>query len=147
MRLGAMLPAMLIAPAGIVLYGFAAQRNLPWISYFFAVAMDQWGSYFYFTFTLAYAIDSYNSNTSEMLIAMNLGKQAISFGMGLYLLDWILERGFEVMISGVFAGLLLANNLALIIFMLWGKQIRVAMSKTWLAKLHKRTMGKNVMTH
>lgn len=36
----------------------------------------------YYSFTLAYAVDSYQANTSEMLIAMNLGKQAISFGMG-----------------------------------------------------------------
>ena len=92
MRLGVILPAMIIAPCGIILYGLAAEHNLPWIAYFFGVGMDQWGALFYFSFTLAYAVDSYNANTSEMLIAMNLGKQAISFGMGIYLLDWILER-------------------------------------------------------
>lgn len=52
------------------------------IGYFAGVTMVDWASYFYFTFALAYSVDSYNSNTSEMLIAMNLGKQAISFGMG-----------------------------------------------------------------
>ncbi|KAJ5111210.1 MFS transporter [Penicillium argentinense] len=80
-------------PAGLIVYGFTAQRNLHWTGYFAGVAMNQFGSYFYFTFTLAYAVDSYYANTSEMLIAMNLGKQAISFGMGSYLLDWILSRG------------------------------------------------------
>ncbi|KAF9892977.1 hypothetical protein FE257_000569 [Aspergillus nanangensis] len=93
MRLPVMLPAMLIAPAGLIVYGFTAERNLHWMGYFAGVAMDQFGSYFYFTITLAYAVDSYYANTSEMLIAMNLGKQAISFGMGSYLLDWILESG------------------------------------------------------
>lgn len=39
--------------------------------------MSYWAAYFYFSFTLAYAVDSYNSNTSEMLIAMNLGKQYV----------------------------------------------------------------------
>ncbi|KAL1857458.1 hypothetical protein VTK73DRAFT_8081 [Phialemonium thermophilum] len=146
MRLGVMLPAMLIAPAGLIVYGFAAQRNLHWIAYFAAVAMTQFSSYFYFTFSLAYAIDSYNANVSEMLIAMNLGKQAISFGMGFNLLDWILQHGYVVMISGVFCGLLLANNLALIIFMLWGKRIRAFMSRTWLARLHRSTI-REVVTH
>ena len=131
---------MIIAPAGIILYGFAAEKNLHWVSYFFGVAMDQWSALFYFSFTLAYAVDSYQSNTSEMLIAMNLGKQAISFGMGIYLLDWILERGFAVTISGIFASILLLNNLALLIFMVWGKRIRIFMSKTWLAKLHRTTI-------
>lgn len=140
MRLGVMLPAMLIAPAGIVLYGFAAQNNLHWIAYFFGVGMDQWGAIFYFSFTLAYAVDSYNANTSEMLIAMNLGKQAISFGMGIYLLDWVMERGYAVTISGIFAGVLLANNVVLLVFMIWGKRIRIFMAKTWLAKLHKKTI-------
>ncbi|KZT61678.1 MFS general substrate transporter [Calocera cornea HHB12733] len=146
MRLSVMLPAMLIAPAGLVVYGLTAEKNLHWIGYFVGVAMDQWGSYFYFSFTLAYAIDSYYSNTSEMLIAMNLGKQAISFGMGIYLLDWILEHGFAVMISGVFMGILLANNLCLLIFMFFGKRIRTWTSKTWLAKMHKASITQ-VMTH
>ncbi|KAK7744456.1 hypothetical protein SLS53_003340 [Cytospora paraplurivora] len=136
MRLGVCLPAMLIAPAGLVVYGFTAQRNLHWIGYFAGVAMCQWGSYFYFTFVLAYALDSYTANTSEMLIAMNMGKQAISFGMGIDLLDWVETRGYAVMIAGVFGGVLLANNLMLIPFMLWGKRIRKFMSKTWLAKIH-----------
>lgn len=140
MRLGVMLPAMIIAPAGIILYGFAAQNNLHWIAYFFGVGMDQWGAIFFFSFTLAYAVDSYNANTSEMLIAMNLGKQAISFGMGIYLLDWILERGYAVTISGIFAAVLLANNLVLLIFMIWGKRIRIFMNRTWLARLHKKTI-------
>lgn len=29
---------------------------------------------------------------------MNLGKQAISFGMGVYLLDWILTTGYVTVI-------------------------------------------------
>jgi hypothetical protein len=140
MRLGVILPAMLIAPAGIVLYGLAAEYNLHWIAYFFGVALDQWGSLFYFTFTLAYAVDSYQANTAEMLIAMNLGKQAISFGMGVYLLDWILERGFAVTISGIFAAVLLANNLALVGFMWKGKSMRRYMAGTWLARLHQGTV-------
>ncbi|KAJ5930301.1 MFS transporter [Penicillium verhagenii] len=114
MRLPALFPVMLLPPAGLILYGFTAQRNLHWVGYFAGVAMNMFGAYFYFTFTLAYAVDSYYANTSEMLIAMNLGKQAISFGMGSYLLDWILERGYAVVISGIFGGVLLANNLMVI---------------------------------
>jgi hypothetical protein len=140
MRLGVMLPAMLMAPAGLILYGFAAERQLPWIAYFLGVAIEQFSSYFFFTFTLAYAVDSYTANVSEMLIAMNLGKQAISFGMGVDLLNWVMQYGYAVMIAGVFGGLLLANNLALIVFMIWGKQIRAFMARSWLAKVHRGTV-------
>ncbi len=146
MRLGVMLPVMLISPAALILYGFTAERSLHWVLYFVAVAVNNFGSYFYFTFTLAYAIDSYTSNISEMLIAMNLGKQAISFGMGLDLLNWVLEHGYVVMISGVFCGILLANNLALVVFMLWGKKIRKFMATTWLSRVHKASV-REIATH
>lgn len=141
MRLGVCLPALLIAPAGLVVFGFTAERNLHWIGYFAGVVMCNWSSFFYFTFALAYALDSYTANTSEMLIAMNLGKQAISFGMGVNLIEWVETKGYAVMIAGVFGGVLLANNLALIPFMLFGKRIRAFMAKTWLAKIHADSAG------
>lgn len=142
MRLGVMLPAMVIAPAGLLLYGFTAQRNLHWMGYMAGVAMTNWGAYFYFSFTLAYAVDSYYANTSEMLIAMNLGKQAISFGMGLFLLDWVLQRGYVVVISGIFVGVLLFNNLFLLVFMFFGKKIRILTNHTWINNLHRRSATK-----
>lgn len=145
MRLPVLFPAMLIAPAGLVVYGFTAERNLHWIGYFAGVIMCQWGAFFYFSFTLAYAIDSYNANTSEMLIAMNLGKQAISFGMGLYLLDWILLRGYAVMIAGAFGSVLLANNLSLFIFYFFGKRIRMFTAKSWLGGMHRKTAGEKMV--
>jgi hypothetical protein len=146
MRLGVMLPVMLLAPAGLILYGFAAQRDLHWVAYFAGVAMNSFASYFYFTFTLAYAIDSYPANISEMLIAMNLGKQAISFGMGLDLLEWVLRHGYATMIAGVFCAVVLVNNLALVVFMLWGKRIRRFMAATWLARVHQASV-REVATH
>ncbi|EXJ68097.1 uncharacterized protein A1O5_08712 [Cladophialophora psammophila CBS 110553] len=139
MRLGVLLPAMLIGPAGLIVYGYTAQDNLHWMGYFAGVAMCNWSAYFYFTFTLAYAVDSYTANLSEMLIAMNLGKQAISFGFGFKILDWILQSGYVNIIAGVFCGVLMANDLMLLVFMFFGKRIRIATSKTWLAQMHRRT--------
>lgn len=57
MRLGALIPACFVAPAGLLLYGMAAQNNLHWVAYFFGVGLLCWGAIFYFTYTLAYAID------------------------------------------------------------------------------------------
>lgn len=139
MRLGVLLIPMFIAPAGLIVYGLTAQHNLHWFGYFAGVAMDQWGSYFYFTFTLAYAVDSYYANTSEMLVAMNLGKQAISFGMGFSLLEWILQDGFATVIAGIFCAVLLVNNMMVLVFMWKGKAIRRFTAGTALARLHKRT--------
>ncbi|KAI0018798.1 major facilitator superfamily domain-containing protein [Xylariomycetidae sp. FL0641] len=139
MRLGVMLPAMIIAPIGLVVYGLTAQFNLHWIGYFMGSGLTSWGGYFYYCFTLAYAVDSYNSDTSEMLIAMNVGKQAVSFGLGYKVLDWVESNGYAAVIAGGFGGIFLVNNLCLVVFMLWGKNIRRFMSTSWLAKLHGRT--------
>ncbi|KAI1802345.1 putative MFS transporter [Daldinia bambusicola] len=146
MRLGVMVIPMIVGPAGIVLYGLTAERGLHWICLFIGGAMNYWAAYFYFSFTLAYAVDSYYANTSEMLIAMNIGKQVISFGFGLKVLTWVLESGYGVVMSGIFAGVLLANNLVLIVFMAWGKRIRIFLSQTWLARFHFRSI-REVTTH
>ncbi|KAI1172870.1 putative MFS transporter [Nemania sp. FL0916] len=138
MRLGVMLPAMIIGPVGLVIYGLTAQLNLHWIGYFFGAGMASWCGYFYYNFTLAYAVDSYYANTSEMLMAMNVGKQLVSFGLGFKVLEWITQSSYTAVISAGFGGVLLANNLFLVVFMVWGKDIRRYMSTSWLARLHGR---------
>ncbi|KAB5539227.1 major facilitator superfamily domain-containing protein [Coniochaeta sp. 2T2.1] len=136
MRLPVLLPAMILAPAGLILFGMAAEKNLHWIAYFMGIGMEQWAAYFYFTVTLSYAVDSHNSNLSEMLIIMNLGKQAISFGLGLEVLNWILASGYAKIIAGAFGAVLLINNLMLLVFMGFGKKIRIFMADSWLSRLH-----------
>ncbi|KAI0467362.1 putative MFS transporter [Xylaria cf. heliscus] len=138
MRLGVMLPAMIVGPVGLVVYGLTAQLNLHWIGFFFGAGMASWCGYFFYSFTLAYAVDSYNTDTSEMLMAMNVGKQLVSFGLGFKVLDWIMQSSYAAVISAGFGGILLANNLFLIVFMIWGKNIRRFMATSWLARLHGR---------
>lgn len=133
-----MLPAMILAPVGLILYGLTCEHNLHWIGYFIGAALTQWSAYFFFSFALAYAVDSYTSKTAEMLIAMNIGKQAISFGLSVNVLDWVLETGYAVVISGIFAAVLIANNIVLVVFLIWGKKIRTSMAGSWLAKMHSR---------
>ncbi|KAK3906044.1 hypothetical protein C8A05DRAFT_41108 [Staphylotrichum tortipilum] len=140
MRLGVLFPAVLAAPAGQVLFGIAAARDLHWICYFLAIGLTQWAGYFFFTVTLAYAVDSHNANLSEQLITINLGKQAISFGFSLELLNWILEHGYVVIIIGAFVPILVINCLMVVVFMIWGKSIRVATANSWVARFHARTI-------
>jgi hypothetical protein len=140
MRLGVLWPAVLAAPAGQVLFGVAAERDLHWVCYFVAIGLTQWAGYWFFTVTLAYAVDSYNANLSEQLIIMNLGKQAISFGFSLELLNWILRHGYLTIIVGAFVPILVANCLMVGVFMVWGKKIRVATARSWVARFHAETV-------
>lgn len=141
MRLGVLLPAAAVAPAGQALFGLAAARDLHWAAYFVAVAATQWAGYFFFTLTLAYAVDSHAASLPEMLIAVNLGKQAISFGFSGELLSWIARHGYATIIIGAFVPILVVNNLMTVVFMVWGKRIRVATSKSWLARFHAETVA------
>ncbi|KXT00725.1 hypothetical protein AC578_8275 [Pseudocercospora eumusae] len=146
MRLGVLLPAAFVAPAGLIVYGMTAEHQLHWVGYFAGVAMCNWGAYFFFTGTLAYAVDSYNANVSEMLIAMCVGKQLISFGFGEKLLDWVATDGYAVIIAGVFCGVLFANNVCVFIFIFCGKRIRRVLAGSWLARMHKKSI-REMMAH
>jgi hypothetical protein len=62
MRLLVLLPAMVIAPAGLICYGVTAQNQGNWFGLMAGVAMTNWGAYFYFTNTLVRSVlDSANS--------------------------------------------------------------------------------------
>jgi hypothetical protein len=136
MRLPVLLPAMFLAPLGLILYGLTAHFTLHWILYFVGVALVDWSSYFYFTFTLAYAVDSYTANTSELVIAQCVGKSGVSFAFGLFLLSWVESRGYAVVVAGVFTAVLAANNLALFGFWRWGKRLRRYYARAaWFGKL------------
>ncbi|CAK7199423.1 hypothetical protein SEUCBS139899_002103 [Sporothrix eucalyptigena] len=141
MRLGVLLVPMLIGPAGLLLYGIGADRQLPWPAFFLGSGLMSWSGYFYFAFTIAYAVDAHFANTSEMLIAINVGKQAVSFGFGNAVLQWVVSvpHGYAVVVGGIFVGVLAANNLVVIVFLVWGKAIRRAMARSWLARLHRST--------
>ena len=79
MRLWVLVPVMLIAPAGLILYGFTAQKDLHWLGYFFGVGMTDFTSYFYFSFVLAYAVDSMTANTAVFNVT---GHPALSIPVG-----------------------------------------------------------------
>lgn len=140
MRLGVLLPAAVAAPVGLVVFGLAAEKDWHWVCYFVGIGMCQWAAYFFFTLTLAYAVDSHNANLSELLIIVCLGKQAISFGLSLELLHWVVEHGYVVIIIGAFVPILVVNNLMVLVFMVWGKRIRVAMVSSWVARFHAKTV-------
>ncbi len=139
MRLGVLLVPLLVGPAGLLLYGLAADRHLPWVAYVMASGLMSWSGYFFFAFTIAYAVDSHFANASEMLIAINIGKQAVSFGFGNAVISWVMQSSYTVVIGGIFTGVLLANNLTVVVFLIWGKSIRRVMSRSWLARLHRET--------
>lgn len=99
------------------------------------------GAFFYLTYTLAYAMDSYESKMPEMLIAMNIGKQSISFAFGYKVIDWVQANGYINVFAGIFCGVLTINNLFVFIFLIFGKWFRRWLSTTALSKMHRESLG------
>lgn len=78
-------------------------------------------------------MDSYNANVAEMLVIMNLGKQAISFGMGFGLLDWVLQHGYATIVAGAFTAVLCVDTFAVLPFWFFGRRLdRLLVWDDWL---------------
>lgn len=71
-----------------------------------------------------------------MLAIICACKQAISFGTGFSILDWIMNDGIAV-ISGIFAAILFLVTGMLIVFWFFGKNIRRVTGKWKLSQVQK----------
>ncbi|KAF5586110.1 hypothetical protein FPANT_7316 [Fusarium pseudoanthophilum] len=140
-RLWCLVVVFFIAPAALILYGYGAGNHMHWFAMVFAVGMFQFGAFFYLTYTLAYAMDSYEANMPEMLIAMNIGKMSISFAFGYKVIDWVQAHGYIKMFAGIFCGALTINNLFVFVFLIFGKWFRRWLSTTTLSKMHRESLG------
>jgi hypothetical protein len=157
-RLWSLIIVFFVSPAALILYGYSAEDKLHWFGLVFAVGMFQFGmsegtasgsstnltctgAFFYLTYTLAYAMDSYEATIPEMLIAMNLGKQAISFAFGFKVIDWVQSYGFIKVFAGIFCGAITINNLFVFVFLIFGKWSRQWLSTTALARMHRESIG------
>ncbi|KAF9776960.1 hypothetical protein IL306_004784, partial [Fusarium sp. DS 682] len=157
-RLWSLAVVFFVSPAALILYGYSAGDHLHWFGLLFAVGMFQFGmcygaafrpqalicligAFFYLTYTLAYAMDSYEAKIPEMLIAMNIGKQSISFAFGYKVIDWVQAYGYIKVFAGIFCGAQTINNLFVFVFLIFGKWSRRWLSTTALAKMHRESMG------
>ncbi len=122
-RLYALIPAIVMLPAGTLIYGLCAAYGKPWIAMFIGDAIFQMAAYMGYVITLTYTVDCYNHNVPEMLMIICACKQSISFGLGYDLFNWIAADGLAV-ITGVFAVVLFVVVIQLFTFLAFGLKIR-----------------------
>ncbi|KAH7186259.1 major facilitator superfamily domain-containing protein [Fusarium flagelliforme] len=149
-RLWCLVVVFFVSPAALILYGYSAGNHLHWFGLVFAVGMFQFdsnntglcytGAFFYLTYTLAYTMDSYEAKIPGMLIAMNLGKQSISFAFGYKVIDWVQAYGFIKVFAGIFCGTITINNLFVLVFLIFGKWSRRWLSTTSLSRMHRKSI-------
>jgi len=137
MRLWTLLPAVILCPGGLLIYGLTVQYNKHWIGAMIGDAIFQGAAYIGYVVTIAYTVDCYNKNVPEMLAIICACKQTISFGCGLKILNWIASDGIGT-ITGIFAALLFLICFAMFPFIYWGKSIRRVTGKWKIATVHKQ---------
>jgi hypothetical protein len=64
-------------------------------------------------------MDSYEAKIPEMLIAINLGKQSISFVFRYKAIDWVQAFGFIKVFADILCSALTINNLFVFVFLIF----------------------------
>jgi len=135
-RLWCLVPALIMSPCGLILYGLSAHYKLHWFGMFFGVGLFHASNFHGFSILIAYMVDCYNRNTAELLGIFIACKGTLSFGMGFEVLTWIEQRGIAV-IGGIFAAVMLFIYLWIFFFIAFGKDIRRWTAKWRISHLHK----------
>ncbi|KAF7969548.1 hypothetical protein HWV62_26951 [Athelia sp. TMB] len=131
MRLPAIIPHIIIAPFALVLYGVGIEHGLHWICPAFAFALFNLSTVAATNIAMMYAIEVYKPIAGEIVVAVVGLKGVIGFGLSFGTNLWVDSQGYQNAFGqmAAIAGVFLA---AVLIFMRWGKSIRLA-SFQWRA--------------
>jgi len=81
--------------------------------------------------SVSYCIDSYRDLAGETIITVILIRNTMSFAIGYGLTPWVTNMGYQnAFITAAFAGL--AQVLTFLIFVKYGKRLRVASTQRYL---------------
>ncbi|KZP09636.1 MFS transporter [Athelia psychrophila] len=125
MRLPAIIPHIILAPFALVLYGMGIQHGYHWICPAVAFALFTFSTVAATNIAMMYAIDVYKPIAGEVVVAVVGFKGIIGFGLSFGTNLWVDSQGYQNAFGqmAAIAGVFLLGGL---IFMFWGKKIRVA---------------------
>lgn len=87
------------ATVGLVLYGVAVKRQLPWIAAAFGYGIHSFGFVVLAGITFSYAIDSYLVRSGEVMVFNNTVRALLSFGVTHVVPTWLTTAGPTVVYS------------------------------------------------
>lgn len=111
------------ATSGLVLYGVAVERQLPWIGPAFGYGMHSFGFAVLAGITFSYAIDSYLVRSGEVMVFNNTVRALVSFGFAHFVPNWMIQVGPGVAYS-VLAAIIWALLLFAIPMFFFGPKLR-----------------------
>lgn len=128
-RLPALIPAIILTPVGLMLYGVGVAHQLHWITAAVSIALVNFSIVQATNVSLTYCVDVLKPIAGEMVITVLVFKSAVGFAIGAETNTWVDEEGY-IKPFGIMTGIGVACMLPVFIFYYYGKRIRHA-SMEW----------------
>lgn len=132
-RLWLLVPFILLAPFGLILWGVGASPNIHvhWFGLVFAMGVIAAFNVAGLQVSLAYCIDTYRDLAGEMTVTVILIRNTMSFAVSYGITPWVTNMGYQnAFILAGFAAM--AQILTFLIFVKWGKKLRRASAQRFL---------------
>ncbi|KAF4548667.1 MFS-type transporter-like protein 10 [Elsinoe fawcettii] len=129
-RLPLMIPALIVAVAGSLVFGFVAQNPSPngWVGLNVGLGMVAFGLMQVPSIGFNYIIEAYGRWASDCFLMVVSFRAIISFAWTFFVGEWVTEAGAAIPF-GVFAALMAVFGLTVIPVWLYGKRMRIATAK------------------
>ncbi|KAL1957497.1 hypothetical protein VTO42DRAFT_5960 [Malbranchea cinnamomea] len=133
-RLKTALPGLFLATTGLWVFGFCGNEpgGTKWLGLEFGLGMLAFGLMQAPSIGFNYIFDSYNAVSGDCFVAIVCMRAIISFSWTFFVGTWVEEAGSAVPF-GVFGGLMGFFSLLTLVFMFWGKRLRIATAH-WIPK-------------
>ncbi|KAF7516619.1 hypothetical protein G7054_g14075 [Neopestalotiopsis clavispora] len=131
-RLPTMFPALFIATAGFLVFGFCAQNPGPnvWVGLQFGYGMITFGLMQAPSIGFNYLIDAYSYLAADCFVIAAILRAVVGFAWSIFVADWIQKDGAAEPF-GIFGMLMGIFSLLAVPLWLWGKRLRIATASTF----------------
>ncbi|GBE86769.1 hypothetical protein SCP_1000110 [Sparassis crispa] len=130
-RLWLMLVSCLLCPGSLILWGVGAAKGVNWFGLVVGMGMISCSTGIGSSLSLGFALDSYKDLSGEVMMAVIIVRNTLSFAIGYGITPW-LHIGYQnTFISAAFVGL--AITMTFLVVIRWGKSWRARSSKAYWA--------------
>ncbi|KAH7884237.1 major facilitator superfamily domain-containing protein [Phlebopus sp. FC_14] len=130
-RLWLMVVSLLLCPASLILWGVGASKGINWSGLVFGMGIISCSTGIGSSLSIGYALDSYKDLSGEVMMAVILVRNTLSFAIGYGITPWLYMGYQNTFISAAFVGL--AITMTFLIVIKWGKSWRIASRKRYWA--------------
>lgn len=143
MRLWIALPAALVTPAGILMFGLGLAYEAPWPLLAVGFGIFGFGLIVAGDSALSYAMDCYHDIIGNALVGVVFTRNAISVVVLFALTPWVSAMGLRDLhiLIGVLSFVILLLPMALLV---WGKKARIATARSYMEMARRQPTRRDV---